>query len=135
MINENSTWITLIKGLTDATKNDRLQWSEKDNRSHSSFQSAIANAFAGSHSKVFSAQTESTAYELSSADFLAKAPFQLEVWQMQGLRQTPLGSVRSSANPFADGIVLNNALETLFQVVDETTESGEEIVSRLLDEL
>lgn len=135
MINENSTWITLIKGLTDATKSGRLQWSEKESRSHTSVQSALADAFTSSSAKVFSAQTKKTAYELSSADMFAKAPFRLEVWEMQGLRQTPLGSVRSSASYGVGEAELNSALEKLFMVVDETTESGDQIVSRLLDEL
>jgi hypothetical protein len=135
LINDNKTWVTLINGLTAATRVGRLKWSEKDNKTHRNLQSAVASALASNRPKVFSAQTKSTAYELSSTDFFAKAPYHLEVWEMQGLKQVPLGSVRSSAVVDSESMDLNKALETLFGVVDQTTESGEQIVSRLLGEL
>jgi hypothetical protein len=134
MISDNKTWVTLIEGLAEATKSGRLRWAEKDFKSAHSFEEALGSAFAG-RQKVFSAQTRQTAYEISATDHFTSAPYQLNVWQMDGLKQLPLGTVRSSSHIDPEGQKVNKALEKLFVTVDNETESGEEIVKRLLEEL
>lgn len=61
------------------------------------------------------------------------APYELRVWDFEGTKMRPVGIVKSSTSVSDDALFsVNEALKRLFTVVDDSTESSEDIVTRLL---
>ncbi|MGW9168419.1 hypothetical protein [Agromyces sp. NPDC055658] len=129
---DDGAWLRLISGLADATENGDLEWSLKSTRSGEGF-SAIMRMYTDSLNPrvIYSAHSRSGFYELSAGDALGHAPYELAAWDITGQKQKPLGSIRSSVE-VATSYGLNQALDRLFAIVAANTESGDEIVNRLL---
>ena len=129
--------LRLLTGLIKATEEGHLLW-ESAPRAGIGLASVTTAMFDSiNRSKVFRATSRGGAlYELSSGDMLSRAPFELRIWESRDGKSRLIDSIRSSTNVGAsDEYKVNLQLAELFRVVDDSVESGEEIVDRLLGDL
>lgn len=128
-----------MDGIRSHTQSGRVRWERKSTPTgDTNVASSISRSFLNSlrEPKIFVAHGGGAMYEISSSDGYGGAPYEFRVWEFEGTKMRPVGMVESSTN-VADGarFSVNEALQRLFLAVDESTESGEEIVDRLLDGL
>jgi hypothetical protein len=136
MINDDAAWIQLLKGLTVATREGRLEWQEKSSKTARNFVDAVGSQISLSKPKVYSTTRSLAIYEISSVDAFGTDPYQLDVWEHKLTKLVPLGSLRSSIDTdSAERLMLNRRLADLYKAVAEAAESSEDIVNRLLGDL
>lgn len=136
---DGNSWIRLVEGLTISTNGAKLRWERKssatgDGGVAANLSRALVNSL--NQAKIFSANAKNTMYEIASSDGYGGAPYELRVWEFEGTALRPIGKIRSSSNVTdADSFRLNESLRHLYVAVDESTESSDEIVDRLLREI
>lgn len=123
-------WLRLIEGLISATKDQRVTWSEQD-------MTAVTTAMKFVRSggimavRVFTVSVGQVFYELSSSSL--GEPYSLVLTEMRDGKAVNLGSCRSSTSIVSPGALdLNAALKDLYDAVDSTIETSDEVVDRLL---
>lgn len=128
-----SASVKLAKGLTNFTRKGVIRWEEN---SPSELGSSLTVWRVMGRPKKYRASAGGASYEISSSDGLGGSPYELRVWELQGARMVAVAEITSSislADP--NQFELNDALKELFTLVDEMTETSEQIVDRLLGNL
>ena len=133
---DGPSWVRLIDGLTRYTGSGKIRWERKGSAAGDvNVGAALSRTFLNSMNrpKIFGANAGQATYEIASSDGYGGAPYELRVWEFEGTKVHPIGTVKSSTN-VGDSVQfeVNDALKRLFMAVDESTESSEEIVDRLL---
>lgn len=133
---DGRSWVRLIDGLAHYTDSGKIRWEPKGSVTNGiNIGATLSRTFLNSlnQPKIYGAKASRAMYELSSSDGYGGAPYELRVWEFEGAKVQPIGTVKSSTN-VSDSVqfMVNEALKRLFKIVDESTESSEEIVDRLL---
>jgi hypothetical protein len=133
---DGPSWVRLIDGLTQYTGRGRIRWERKGSAAGDiNLAATVSRAFLNSMNqpKIFGANAGQAMYEIASSDGYGGAPYEFRVWEFEGTKIHSLGTVKSSTN-VGDSVQfeVNEALKRLFMAVDESTESSEQIVDRLL---
>ena len=137
---DNQSWLRLVRGLIAATSDGSLRWSEKGNDDDSYIGIgligvSLTSALNG-RGRAFTASNKGATYELSATNALGQAPYELSVWEYEGRKTVPLGTLRSSASVgLTNSYELNSRLEELFKSVQQSIEPSSSIVDRLLGDL
>lgn len=131
----NEAWLKLLRGLKSATASGKLEWVEKD-RKYAASGGPRPNLFELSEPKVYLAKEPSAMFEISSADGQGRAPFEFSMWKIVESRLESVGSVQSTTRiSDVNSEKVNQELQMLFMVVSKATESGDDLVNRILGEI
>lgn len=132
-------WLRLIDGLVKATRLGGLKWTVITPGSRPALSRTaleLEKVLPGDRPRFFEARTSSTRYELLSDDRFGRAPYALRVRERNGQSWNLIGEITSSTNiGDRDRYEINLRLEALFEIVGDTVESADQIVSRLLQDL
>ncbi|WP_017792999.1 hypothetical protein [Leucobacter salsicius] len=133
---DHDSWERLLAATIKATETRKLVWREEPivrGVGLDGFRQTLLSQLGAP--KKFYAVTTSFSYELS-ADVYGRAPYELTIWNRGGPKPDVLANFKSSsAFNEPSTIEINQKLETLFRIVNGSSERKMKDFEKLLDEL